>query len=54
MGRKNNSVDQADIVLQPMETNIYSMDLSKANYALECGRKEAAERIDEILALLAK
>ena len=54
MGRKNNSVEQADIVLQPMDTNIYSMDLSKANYALECGRKEAAERIDEILALLAK
>lgn len=53
MGRKNSSVEQADLVLQPMETNIYSMDLNKANYALECGRREAAARIDEILALLA-
>lgn len=54
MGRKNNSVEFADLVLQPMETNIYSMDLNKAGYALECGRKEAAARIDEILALLDK
>ncbi len=53
MGRKNNSVEYADLVLKPMETNIYSMDLNKAGYALQCGRKEAAARIDEIMALLA-
>ena len=53
MGRKNNSVEQADLVLHPMDSYIYSMDLGKANYALEAGRTEAAARIEEILKLLA-
>lgn len=52
MGRKNNSVEQADLVLKPMDKYIYSMDLGKAAWALEAGRREAAAHIAAILELL--
>lgn len=52
MGKKNSSADLADICLQPMTEYIPSIDVKRADWALECGRLEAAARIDEILALL--
>lgn len=52
MGKKNSSADLADICLQPMTEYVSSIDVKRADWALECGRIEAAARIDEILALL--
>ncbi len=52
VGRKNSSLDYADLVIRPLDQNIYSLDLSKADYALERGRKAAAASIDQILELL--
>lgn len=52
MGKKNSSADQADIRLKPMTEYITSIDVSRADFALECGRMEAAAHIDEILRLL--
>lgn len=52
MGKKNSSANLADICLQPMTEYIQSIDVKRADWALECGRVEAAAHIDEILALL--
>lgn len=52
MGKKNSSADLADICLKPMTEYIISVDVSRADWALDCGRNEAAAHIDEILALL--
>lgn len=52
MGKKNNSADLADVRLTPMTEYISSIDISRADWALERGRIEAAARIDEILRLL--
>ncbi len=52
MGKKNSSAHMADICLTPMTEYITSVDVNRADFALECGRTEAAARIDEILELL--
>jgi NTE family protein len=52
VGLKNNSAGEADVRLTPMTKYIPSMDLNKVEYALECGRKEAKAKIDEIMTLL--
>lgn len=52
MGKKNSSADLADICLKPMTEYITSIDVSRADFALECGRAEAAAHINEILELL--
>lgn len=52
MGKKNSSAHLADICLQPMTEYISSIDVKRADWALECGRTEAAANIDKILALL--
>lgn len=52
MGKKNNSAHLADIRLTPMTEYISSVDINRADWALACGRAEAAARIEEILQLL--
>lgn len=52
MGKKNSSAYAADVLLTPMDEYIGSIDIAKADWALECGRREAAEKIDEIMSLL--
>lgn len=52
MGKKNSSADLADVCLRPMTEYVSSIDVKRADWALECGRAEAAARIDEILELL--
>jgi NTE family protein len=54
VGMKNSSASEADVRLTPMTKYMPSMDLGKVEYALECGRREAAAKIDEIMALLDK
>lgn len=52
MGKKNSSAHLADVCLTPMEEYIPSIDLTKADWALDCGRREAAAKIEQIMALL--
>ena len=52
MGKKNSSAYAADVLLTPMDEYIGSIDIAKADWALDCGRREAAEKINDILALL--
>lgn len=52
MGKKTSSAHLADVRLTPMTEYISSMDLGRADWALECGRQEAAANIDRIMALL--
>lgn len=52
VGRNNSSLDYADLVIRPLDQNIYSLDLAKADYALERGRVAAAEYLPAIMELL--
>lgn len=52
MGKKSSSAQLADVRLTPMTEYIPSVDISKADWALECGRAEASAKIEAICALL--